>query len=78
VLQQLPASRNPFTYHPKVIVSIDTLKLDRYRAHLERHRRDVVVIDESNNVSDPRNSGDVPVVAVSGLASSATTNTACG
>ena len=38
VRQQLPASRNPFTYFPKVIVSIDTLKSARYRAHLERHR----------------------------------------
>ena len=52
VRQQLPASRNPFTYYPKVIVSIDTLKSARYRAHLERHRWDVVVIDESHNVTN--------------------------
>lgn len=43
VRQQLPASRNPFTFFPKVIVSIDTLKSARYRAHLEKHRWDAVV-----------------------------------
>ncbi len=52
VRQTLPASRNPFTYYPKVIVSIDTLKSDRYRAHLERHQWDAVVIDESHNVTN--------------------------
>jgi type I site-specific restriction endonuclease len=52
VRQQLPASRNPFTYYPKVIVSIDTLKSARYWAHLERHRWDAVVIDESHNVTN--------------------------
>lgn len=53
VRRQLPASRNPFTYFPKVIVSIDTLKSARYRAHLERHRWDAVVIDESHNLTNP-------------------------
>ena len=52
VRQQLPASRNPFTYFPKVIVSIDTLKSARYRAHLEKHRWDAVVIDESHNLTN--------------------------
>jgi superfamily II DNA or RNA helicase len=52
VRQQLPASRNPFTFFPKVIVSIDTLKSARYRAHLEKHRWDVVVIDESHNLTN--------------------------
>jgi ERCC4-related helicase len=51
VRQQLPASRNPFTFFPKVIVSIDTLKSARYRAHLEHHRWDVVVIDEAHNLA---------------------------
>lgn len=51
VRQQLPATRNPFTYFPKVIVSIDTLKSAQYRAHLERHRWDVVVIDEAHNLA---------------------------
>ncbi|MDQ2707910.1 MAG: DEAD/DEAH box helicase [Actinomycetota bacterium] len=52
VRQQLPASRNPFTFFPKVIVSIDTLKSARYRAHLEKHRWDAVVIDESHNLTN--------------------------
>lgn len=52
VRQQLPASRNPFTFFKKVIVSMDTLKSGRYRAHLEKHRWDVVVIDESHNLTN--------------------------
>lgn len=52
VRQQLPSSRNPFTYFLKVIVSIDTLKSARYRAHLEKHHWDAVVIDESHNVTN--------------------------
>ncbi|MGH3697122.1 MAG: SNF2-related protein [Pseudonocardiaceae bacterium] len=52
VRQQLPASRNPFTFFPKVIVSIDTLKSARYRAHLEKHRWDAVVVDESHNLTN--------------------------
>ena len=52
VRQQLPSSRNPFTYYPRVIVSVDTLKSARYRAHLERHQWDAVVIDESHNVTN--------------------------
>jgi superfamily II DNA or RNA helicase len=52
VRQELPASRNPFTYYPRVIVSVDTLKSDRYRAHLEQQHWDVVVIDESHNVTN--------------------------
>lgn len=52
VRQQLPASRNPFTFFKKVIVSVDTLKSGRYRAHLEKHRWDVVVIDESHNLTN--------------------------
>ncbi|MGE0844167.1 SNF2-related protein [Pseudonocardia sp.] len=52
VRQQLPSSRNPFTYFPKVIVSVDTLKSARYRAHLENHDWDAVVIDESHNVTN--------------------------
>ncbi|MGA9309065.1 MAG: SNF2-related protein [Pseudonocardiaceae bacterium] len=52
VRQQLPASRNPFTFFPKVIVSIDTLKSQRYQAHLEKHRWDAVVVDESHNLTN--------------------------
>ncbi|WP_424185354.1 SNF2-related protein [Actinokineospora sp. G85] len=52
VRQTLPSSRNPFTFFRKVIVSVDTLKSERYRSHLEKHRWDVVVIDESHNLSN--------------------------
>ena len=49
VRQMLPASRNPFTYFPRVIVSMDTLKSPKYRAQLEKVRWDAVVIDEIHN-----------------------------
>jgi superfamily II DNA or RNA helicase len=52
IRQQLPANRNPFTFYKRVIVSIDTLKSDRYLVHLERQRWDAVVIDESHNVTN--------------------------
>jgi superfamily II DNA or RNA helicase len=52
IRQKLPASRNPFTYYKRVIVSVDTLKSDRYLAHLEKQRWDAVVIDESHNVTN--------------------------
>ncbi|MFC4003750.1 helicase-related protein [Prauserella oleivorans] len=51
VRQTLPATRNPFSYYKRVIVSIDTLKNPaRYRHHLSGHRWDVVVIDECHNL----------------------------
>ena len=52
VKQQLPASRNPFTFFEKVIISIDTLKQDRFVHDLRHHRWDAVVIDESHNVTN--------------------------
>ena len=52
VRQKLPATRNPFTYYKRVIISIDTLKSDRYVAHLSGQRWDAVVIDESHNLSN--------------------------
>lgn len=52
VRQKLPATRNPFTYFKRVIVSIDTLKSDRYHASLKKQRWDAVVIDESHNLSN--------------------------
>ncbi|WP_243790790.1 SNF2-related protein [Saccharopolyspora gloriosae] len=52
VRRQLPSSRNPFTFFRKVIVSVDTLKSEKYRAHLENHRWDAVVIDESHNLTN--------------------------
>ena len=51
VRQKLPATRNPFTYYKRVIISTDTLKRERYAAHLRRHRWDVVVMDECHNLS---------------------------
>lgn len=51
VRRTLPASRNPFSYYRRAIVSIDTLKNPaRYRHHLAGHRWDVVVIDECHNL----------------------------
>lgn len=52
IRQQLPANRNPFAYYRRAIISIDTLKSDRYLAHLEKQRWDAVVIDESHNVTN--------------------------
>lgn len=52
VRQKLPATRNPFTMYKRAIISIDTLKNDRYLAHLRKHRWDAVVIDESHNVTN--------------------------
>ncbi|MCP1388312.1 SNF2-related protein [Corynebacterium sp. TA-R-1] len=48
----LPASRNPFTYFPRVIVSMDTLKSGKYRAYLEKVRWDAVVMDEIHNATN--------------------------
>lgn len=52
VRQKLPASRNPFTYFPKVIVSIDTLKSAKYRAQLREVSWDAVLIDEIHNATN--------------------------
>jgi len=52
VRQKLPATRNPFTFFKRVIISIDTLKSDRYLNALRHHRWDAVVIDESHNLTN--------------------------
>lgn len=52
VRQQLPATRNPFTYYKRAIISMDTLKSDRYLAHLRNVKWDAVVIDESHNLTN--------------------------
>ncbi|VFA81757.1 RNA polymerase-associated protein rapA [Gordonia paraffinivorans] len=52
IRQVLPGNRNPFTYYKRVIISIDTLKSDRYIASLRKQRWDAVVIDESHNVTN--------------------------
>lgn len=52
VRQKIPATRNPFTYYKRAIISIDTLKTPQYRAHLKKMRFDAVVIDEAHNLSN--------------------------
>lgn len=52
VRQKLPATRSPFSMYKRAIISIDTLKSDRYLAYLRRARWDAVVIDESHNVTN--------------------------
>ena len=51
IRQKLPGNRNPFAYFKRVIISIDTLKSDRYINHLRKQHWDAVVIDESHNVT---------------------------
>lgn len=51
VRQQLPATRNPFSMFKRAIISIDTLKQEKYRSHLAKQRWDAVVIDESHNIT---------------------------
>jgi SNF2 family DNA or RNA helicase len=51
VRQKIPATRNPFTFYQRVIISIDTLKnAGRYRHHLEGIRWGAVVIDECHSL----------------------------
>jgi ERCC4-related helicase len=50
IQQEIPAGRNPFTHYKRIIISIDTLKGDAYRQHLENMDWDAVVIDESHNL----------------------------
>ena len=52
VRRRLPATRNPFSLYKRAIISIDTLKNDRYLHHLRKHRWDAVVIDESHNITN--------------------------
>ncbi|MFC6287574.1 DEAD/DEAH box helicase [Nocardioides sp. GCM10027113] len=51
IRQKIPGNRNPFAYYKRVIISIDTLKSDRYLSHLRKQHWDAVVIDESHNVT---------------------------
>lgn len=52
VRQKLPASKNPFTYFSRVIVSMDTLKSPKYRAQLQKVKWNPVVIDEIHNATN--------------------------
>lgn len=50
---ELPTNCNPFFYHNRVIISIDTLKRDlEYRTYLENAYWDIIVIDEAQNVAE--------------------------
>ncbi len=51
IRQQIPGNRNPFAFYKRAIISIDTLKSDRYLSHLRKQHWDAVVIDESHNVA---------------------------
>lgn len=52
IRRHLPANHNPFHYHDKTIISVDTLKRDsEYRHYLENAYWDIIVIDEAHNVS---------------------------
>lgn len=54
IRQQLPATRNPFTYYKRAIISIDTLKSDTHLHNLRDQKWDAVVIDESHNLTNSR------------------------
>jgi superfamily II DNA or RNA helicase len=51
IRQRIPGNRNPFAFYKRAIISIDTLKSDRYLNHLRKQHWDAVVIDESHNVT---------------------------
>lgn len=59
VRQKLPATRNPFSLYKRAIISIDTLKQDKYKAHLRKHKWDAVVIDESHGVTGATQSNEL-------------------
>ncbi|MGW2374174.1 SNF2-related protein [Kitasatospora sp. NPDC001683] len=50
IRQRIPAGRNPFSYYKRAIISIDTLRSDRWRSHLMQVTWDAVVIDESHKL----------------------------
>ena len=53
VRRQLPTNHNPFHYHDRTIISVDTLKRDtEYRHYLENAWWDIIVMDEAHNVSE--------------------------
>ena len=50
IQREIPAGRNPFVFYKRIIISIDTLKGDAYRHHLDNMQWDAVIIDESHNL----------------------------
>ncbi len=53
-LNRIPSNRNPFDYFDKAIISVDTLKQDKFLAYLDNARWDLIIIDEAHNVADRR------------------------
>ncbi len=52
VRRRLPTNHNPFHYHDRTIISVDTLKRDtEYRHYLENAWWDIIVMDEAHNIS---------------------------
>lgn len=64
VRSRIPGNHNPFYYHDKSIISIDTLKQDNeFKIYLEQAYWDIIIIDEAHNVADRGNSSQRAALA---------------
>lgn len=52
IRQQVPSTKNPFSVVKRAIISLDTLKSQKYLNHLKKVQWDAVVIDESHNLTN--------------------------
>ncbi|MFC6352784.1 helicase-related protein [Rothia nasimurium] len=52
IRQEVPSTKNPFSVIKRAIVSLDTLKSQKYLNHLRKVQWDAVVIDESHNLTN--------------------------